>query len=97
MMGWYQGGFGWGGWLVMSLLMVAFWGLVVLAVLMVFRGAGGGSPEDRSAAARDPLQTLHERYARGEIDTEEYLARRDVLQAHAGGGGASAAAGERRR
>lgn len=95
MMGWYQGGMGWGGWLVMSLLMVAFWGLVVLAVLMIFRGTSGGPAEDGSAPARDPMRTLDERYARGEIGTEEYLARRDVLRAGAGGGAAPAAAGER--
>ena len=33
MMGWYQDGVGWGGWIVMALVMVAFWALVVFAVV----------------------------------------------------------------
>ena len=64
MMDWYQNGMSGGGWLAMSLLMVAFWGLVVLAVLMIFRGTSGGSPEAGSGPVRDPMRTLDERYAR---------------------------------
>ena len=42
MMGWYHDGTGWGGWLVMALAMVAFWALVVLAVVALFRGVTQG-------------------------------------------------------
>ena len=38
MMGWYKDGMGWGGWIAMTLMMVAFWGLVILAVVAIFRG-----------------------------------------------------------
>lgn len=83
MMGWYQDGMGWGGWIVMSLVMVAFWALVVFAVVAIFRGTSGTSgntrPADRSTN-RDPMQILEERFARGEIDAEEYHARADVLR-----------------
>ena len=34
MMGWYHDGMGWGGWLLMTLAMVAFWALVVFAVTL---------------------------------------------------------------
>ena len=73
MMGWYQDGMGWGGWLLMTLAMVAFWALVVFAVVALFRSDAPG------AARRTPEQILDERLARGEIDAAEYQARRDAL------------------
>ena len=73
MMGWYHDGMGWGGWLLMTLAMVAFWALVVFAVVALFRSDAPG------AVRRTPEQFLDERFARGEIDAAEYEARRDVL------------------
>lgn len=78
MMGWYHDGMGWGGWLVMLLGMVAFWGLVVWAVVVLFRDTRS---VDARPAHHDPLDTLDERFARGEIDETEYRARADVLRA----------------
>lgn len=78
MMGWYHDGMGWGGWLVMLLGMVAFWGLVVWAVVVLFRDTHS---EDARPTHHDPLDTLDERFARGEIDETEYRARADVLRA----------------
>ena len=81
MMGWYgDGAWGWGGWLVMTLMMVAFWGLVVWGLVAIFRGTSGNTrPADRPTD-RDPMQILEERFARGEIDAEEYHSRADVLR-----------------
>jgi putative membrane protein len=78
MMGWYHDGMGWGGWLVMLLGMVAFWGLVVWAVVVLFRDTHS---EDARPTHHHPLDTLDERFARGEIDETEYRARADVLRA----------------
>jgi putative membrane protein len=79
MMGWYHDGLGWGGWILMTMAMVAFWALVVFAVIAIFRGT------QRSSAPtpdhRNPLQILDERFARGEIDEDEYHARSSVLRA----------------
>ncbi len=52
--------------------------LVVLAALIVpyMRGIGTGAGEPRGRTARD---ILDERYARGEIDREEYLRRRQDI------------------
>lgn len=78
MMGWYYDGAGWGGWILMTLAMVAFWALVVLAVLALFRDtrrSGESTPDQR-----DPHQILDERFARGEIDEDEYHARSSVLR-----------------
>ena len=78
MMGWYHDGMGWGGWIVMTVAIVAFWALVVYAVLALFRTQRSGeSTSDR----RDPMQILDERFARGEIDEDEYHARSSVLRA----------------
>ena len=82
MMGWYgDGAWGWAGWLVMTLMMVAFWGLVVWGLVAIFRGTSRS--DDRNTGGgrtRDPWEILDERFARGEIDVEEYRARQDVLR-----------------
>lgn len=81
MMGWYGEGGGWGGWLLMMLFMVAFWGLVIFALVALFRGASRSGGEEASRLARpDPLQILDERFARGEIDAEEYSVRQASLR-----------------
>lgn len=75
--GWYHDGVGWGGWVMMTLAMVAFWGLVVFVVVALFRSASGSA--DRYGP-RDPMEILNERFARGEIDADEYHARQEVLR-----------------
>ncbi len=81
MMGWYHDGAGWGGWILMTLAMVAFWALVVFAVLALFRGTRDSA--ERTPEHRDPIQILDERFARGEIGEDEYHARSSVLRASA--------------
>lgn len=78
MMGWMMGfGLVWVG--IWLLLVIA--GLAVLIVVLVrlTRGAGhrmSGSP----VVASTSLRILDERYARGEIDDDEYHRRRGNLQ-----------------
>ena len=76
MMGWYGGGMGWGGWVFMTVLMIGFWALVVVGVLVAVRALRG---ESTSRRGDDAARLLDERFARGEIDAEEYRARRDLL------------------
>lgn len=73
-------GMGWGGWLLMSLTTVGFWAVVVFGIVALFRGGtrDSGTPANRRPE-QDPQHILDERFARGEIDAEEYRARRDVL------------------
>ncbi|MGA8209397.1 MAG: SHOCT domain-containing protein [Nocardioidaceae bacterium] len=83
MMGWYHdGGFGAGDWIAMMAMMVVFWALVVGAGVMIFRSGRGGEGTRRGdgTASRDPMEILDERFARGELDREEYEDRRDVLR-----------------
>ena len=79
---WWHNGLGWGGWVVMTLTMVAFWSLVVLLMIVIFRGEGGrGRRAIPPPAEPDPMRILQERFARGEIDLAEYHARQDALRA----------------
>lgn len=77
-MGWHDNT-DWVGWLVMAMVMLAFWGLVVLGVAVVFRDVGK-SREPPHPPAPDALDVLAERFARGDIDAEEYLMRARVLR-----------------
>jgi putative membrane protein len=75
-MWWDHGGWGWGAWLVMTLGMLAFWGLVVWAVISLARSTGRAIPLGRST----PEDILAERLARGEIDEDEHRSRLDALR-----------------
>lgn len=78
--GW--GGMGGGGWMVMTVVMVVFLALVVSGVVALLRR---GPTNDVSDSGRTPPpsaeKVLDERFARGEIDAEEYQTRRTVLRA----------------
>lgn len=78
--GWHDGTGGW-GWLVMAVLMVAFWGGVVWIVTSGLRHGFKPSPV---AQAPGPEDILHDRFARGEIEVEEYHHRLDVIRAKRG-------------
>src|SRR5690348_12233412 len=73
----YGGGMDWLGWFFGWPMMLAFWVIVVAAVIAVLR-VGGGFPRTDH---RTPEQFLDERLARGEIDVEDYSGRRDMLGA----------------
>ena len=77
---WMDWDVGWGGWLIMSLMMVGFWGLVIWAIVAIVRGTGRQS-DNRPPAGQDPERLLEERFARGEIDETEFTERRRVLTA----------------
>ena len=64
---------GWGMWLgsVVFLVLIAI-GIVMLVRWASRDGLGGRAP--------DPRRILDERFARGEIDEEEYQRRRSVLK-----------------
>jgi len=79
-------------WLLNGVILIAMWALLVGAVILALRAwrAGGGDTDGRAdgredgredgAAEPGAEQLLAERFARGEIDAEEYLRRREVLQ-----------------
>jgi putative membrane protein len=57
--------------------MVVFWGLVIWAVARVVSTTGSNTS---TRAGNDPEQILRQRFARGEIDTEEFEHRRELLR-----------------
>jgi putative membrane protein len=77
--GYGEGGVGWGAWLAMAVMMVAFWGAIAWVIVTLVRNSASRSqpPAERGV---DPLGILDERFARGEIDDEEYRRRREVLR-----------------
>ena len=79
MMGWYDGGPGWGGWIVMTLMMLAFWALLVFGGIALYRAT---RPDDSrpSRDNGDAQRLLDERLARGEIDPDDYTKRRELLR-----------------
>lgn len=79
MMGWGLGGFGMGiGWLFMFL----FWGLIFVAAVLAVRWLWAeGRSVPRIESGDSALDILKRRYARGEIDREEFEAKKRDLVA----------------
>lgn len=71
---WHWNGMGVWGWL----MMVAFWVVVIALVIWMVRSTGGSTRSDENQA----LRILDERFARGEIEQDEYQERRRVLENH---------------
>ena len=62
------------------LMMIVFVAVIVAAVVVMVRWLGGShGAAPPSPPGRTPLDILEERYARGEIDKEEFEERRRVL------------------
>jgi putative membrane protein len=69
--------FMWGaGGLVMMLMMLLFWGLIIAGLVIGLRWLVG---QGRPGARDEALEILRQRYARGEIDKQEFDTRRRDL------------------
>jgi putative membrane protein len=71
----YGGG---ASWFLMGLMMVLVWGGIITAVIFVMRGGGRHPVPPRPHDVSEHI--LAERFARGEIDEEEFQKRLGVLQ-----------------
>ncbi len=67
---------GW-SWAWGVLMMIGFWALILLVAWAVIRGTSRPEPKERG---RDAMDVLEERFARGEIDEEEFENRRRILK-----------------
>lgn len=69
-------GFGW-------IFMLLFWGLVIWAIFALVRGATGrsccGHNHGEHKPSNNALDILKERYAKGEINKEEFEAKKKDL------------------
>ncbi|MGZ4108526.1 MAG: SHOCT domain-containing protein [Actinomycetota bacterium] len=78
-----QWGWGVGGYFVMLVFMVLFWGAIIALAVWAVRQF---RPEGTRARGADPaMRILEERFARGEIDVDEFTRRRDALRGGSGG------------
>ncbi|MCZ6551988.1 MAG: SHOCT domain-containing protein [candidate division NC10 bacterium] len=68
----------WGAWGIgMMFMMIVFWGLVIVALVLGIRWLITQGKEPRADSS---LEILKRRYARGEIDKEEFEAmKRDLM------------------
>ncbi len=74
-------GHGWGGWIFGPLMMIVFIALTVAVVVLVVRWLGGiGGGPAQGSKPKAALEILEERFARGEIDKDEFEERRRALQ-----------------
>jgi putative membrane protein len=78
-MGWgsHMGDWGAGWWILMTLGMVVFWGLVILGIVWLVRSLGG---DHQGHAGGSALEILDRRLASGEISPDDYRERRAHLR-----------------
>lgn len=79
MMGW---GGGWFGMIFGPIFMILVLALVIAVAVLIVRWLGGpwhAAAPHQPPSARTPLDILKERFARGEIDKEEFEERRRIL------------------
>lgn len=69
---WHWNGMGAWGWI----MMIIIWIVVIASIVWAVRTVGGPARSDPDQAMR----VLDERFARGEIDQQEYEERRRVLK-----------------
>lgn len=82
----WHSGWGGAGWVLMTVVMVVFWAVVITSVVLAVRyltadrgRMAGPQPGPVTNRADD---VLAERYARGEIDDDEYRRRLTLLREH---------------
>lgn len=83
---WNDGWSGAGSWFLMAIMMIVFWGGVIwLAVTLIRRSdhaahATTAVPTPPHTDRPAPHEILAERFARGEIEPDDYRQRLEVLQ-----------------
>lgn len=72
---------GWHGWFFGPIMMIMFLAVAVVVIVLMVRWLGGPGHGNtlHSPLGKTALDILKERFARGEIDKEEFEERRRVL------------------
>jgi len=77
-MGMWSGNWGWGHMIVGGFVMLLFWAAVIAVIILIVRALAGPHREPRGQS-RSALDILEERFARGEIEREEFEEKRSLL------------------
>lgn len=91
MMGWGNMMGGWGnnpgtfffnGWfgIISMVLQFVFWTVLIVIVYKMFRSKGLKAAKEQNRSGDKALEILRMRYAKGEINTEEYNQRKTLLE-----------------
>ncbi|TVR30016.1 MAG: SHOCT domain-containing protein [Spirochaetaceae bacterium] len=83
MHGWYGSGAQMGAWgWAAGIAMILFWVLIVIGLVVLIRFLLAKTRNEGSGASprRDALDILKERYAKGEIDKDEFEQKKNDLQ-----------------
>jgi putative membrane protein len=79
MSGGAMGGFGMGFGILGFFIMVLFWGLVIAGIVFAVRWIFSSGAVKSSPGHEAPVEILKRRYARGEIDRQEFVTRKQEL------------------
>ena len=83
MWNWFHGGCGPGGFWFMPIIMIVVVGLIVWGIAAAVRrtgwAGGGGCCGNSSISSESALEILKKRYARGEINKDEYEEKKKNL------------------
>jgi len=93
MMGWYDDGWG-ANWPAMVLMMLFWVALIGVAIWAAVRFVGSGPGAAGRTAAPTPRSVLDQRLASGEIDAEQYVQLRRLLDGRSAGAGTVDAKGQ---
>jgi len=74
-----MGGWGWGWGMFGIVHMLLWWVLIVLGIVVLAKWLFGGSARRDDRVADRALEILAERYARGEINKQEYEQKKKDL------------------
>lgn len=74
----HMGDYGWGYGIGIGMLL--FWGLLIVGIVMLMKGARGSGLCGKREREKSALDILKERYARGEIEREEFEQKKRDLE-----------------
>lgn len=75
----HMDGYGW-GWSGMGLGTLLFWGLLIAGIVMLVKCSWGSGACEKRGQEKSALDLLKERYARGEIERDEFEQKKRDLE-----------------